>query len=137
MNSLDPVQIAILTIAVFLGSPELAAIVGPYAIICLMASIGAAWSLGGTKGLNALQALGYYVLILATAVVSTFYITVLLVRFFGSYFPTSADGKAETWIMGVVSFLIGAIGPEWRKLIQWGICILKRKGKEKFEGDAK
>ena len=136
MNHLDPVNVAVLAFAALIGSTELAQIIGPYAVICILASIGAAWSLGGTKGLGWIQALGYFFLIVSTAIVTTFYTTQMIHHFFGSYFPKDSSGHPATWLMGGVALFIGGVGINWKSLFVIGVSKLKNKVKALFGGNA-
>lgn len=45
MNQLDPVNMAIALASVIFG-PALAGVIGPYAVILIASTVGAAWSLG-------------------------------------------------------------------------------------------
>lgn len=135
MNQLDPVNVAVLAFAALIGSTELAQIIGPYAVICIMASIGAAWSLGGTKGLGWFQSLGYFFLIVLTAIITTFYITQGILHFFGSYFPKDSSGHPATWLMGGVALFIGGMGTNWKGLFVIAANKLKSKVKALFGGN--
>ena len=134
MNQLDPVNVAVLVVAALLGSNELAHIIGPYAVICVMAAIGAAWSLGGTKGLNWFQSLGYFFLIVLTAIITTFYITQGIIHFFDDYFPKDAQGNPATWLMGGVALFIGCVGTNWKGISLIIVNKVKSKIKTFFGG---
>lgn len=126
MNQLDPVNVAVLAVAALIGSTELAQIIGPYAVICIMASIGAALSVGGTKGLNTLQALGYFVLVVLIAITFTYYLTQLCIVVFGPWLQFKGD-IPPTWLMGVVAFVVGCIGTNWRSVPKWITSSVKEK----------
>lgn len=134
MNQLDPVNVAVLAFAALIGSTELAQIIGPYAVICIMAAIGAAWSLGGTKGLNWIQSLGYFFLIVMTAIITTFYITQGIIHFLGSYFPKDAQGNPTTWLLGGVALFIGGVGTNWKGVSKILVDKFKDKVKSLFGG---
>lgn len=135
MNQLDPINVAVLAFAALIGSTELAQIIGPYAVICILASIGAAWSLGGTKGLGRAQALGYFFLIVLTAIITTFYTAQVILHFFGSIFPKDSSGHPATWLLGGVALFIGGVGTNWKSLFVLVASKLKNKVKALFGGD--
>ena len=135
MNQLDPVNVAVLAFAALIGSTELAQIIGPYAVICILASIGAAWSLGGTKGLGRAQSLGYFFLIVFTAITTTFYTAQVILHFFGSIFPKDSSGYPATWLLGGVALFIGGIGTNWKGLFIVAAIKVKNKVKALFGGD--
>lgn len=134
MNQLDPVNVAVLAFAALIGSTELAQIIGPYAVICILASIGAAWSLGGTKGLGRIQSFGYFLLIVLTAIITTFYAAQVLLHFFGPIFPKDSSGYPATWLLGGVALFIGGVGTNWKSLFVLGAGKFKNKVKALFGG---
>lgn len=110
-QSIDPVSVAILVASV-LVSQQLAEIIGPYAVIVMAASTGAAWSLGRQDSTTRLGAVAYMVKINLTALL----LTVGAAEFVGWMWPSFAGHK---WILAPIALLVGAIGNEWPVVVRW------------------
>lgn len=110
MNNLDPVNV---TIAIFatLFSPALAAIIGPYAVILVSATVGAAWALGRRDPSAKLSAFSYFLRLNATAAMVTVGIASVLGAWLGHEDPT--------WMLSLIALVIGGVGDDWPKLISW------------------
>lgn len=108
---IDPVSVAIL-IAGILVSPQLAEVIGPYAIIAIAASTGAAWSLGRHESTTRLAAAGYMVKINLTALL----LTVGIAEFVGWMWPSFQGHK---WILAPIALMVGAIGNDWPNVGRW------------------
>lgn len=110
-QSIDPVSVAILVASV-LVSQQLAEIIGPYAVIVMAASTGAAWSLGRQGSTTRLGAVAYMAKINLTALL----LTVGAAEFVGWMWPSFAGHK---WILAPIALLVGAIGNEWPVVVRW------------------
>jgi len=110
MNNLDPVNVATALFAVLFG-PSLAAYVGPYAVIVIGASVGAAWSLGRRGVTSRFDAFAYFLLMAATALL----VTVPLAEWLGGWLGHS-DSR---WLFAPVAIVIGGVGSDWPNLIRW------------------
>lgn len=110
MNNLDPVNV---TVAVFatLFSPALAAIIGPYAVILVASTVGAAWALGRRDPSAKLSAFYYFLRLNATAAVVTVGLASTLGAWIGHEDPT--------WMLAPIALIIGGVGDDWPKLLTW------------------
>ena len=126
-HHLDPVRVIIDLVLTFGGSLVASEIVGPYAVIVIMASIGAAWSVGAKKEfehdkegklvkVSRFKANRDFLLLVITATFATYYITQLIVNLFGEAMPELADGSPINWVMGLVALTIGVVGTHWKLL---------------------
>lgn len=123
MNNLDPVSLIALLLAA-IGSGHMADVLGPYAVIVILASTGAGWSLGETKGLSHLESVKYFILIVMTAIFTTYYIAIGIVAFTGTMFVAAgSEGTPVTWLMGGIALGIGLVGTRWKKV---GNLLFKR-----------
>ena len=111
-QSLDIVSVAIAFFALVF-SPELSALIGPYVVILVGATLGAAWGASrrpaSTRGSSALYVAGMVGLALLVTVPAA----ELSARFLGVHLH---------WLLGPVAAVIGGVGPDWmleriRKLI--------------------
>jgi hypothetical protein len=113
-----PIDIVTLFIAIdtALFGPELAAVIGPYAVILLGAALGAAWSATrrepGTRGSTLLHML----LMMGWALLVTVPAAAIAGRTFG---------WEAKWLLGPVAVVIAGIGPDWPNVGRWGIGVLK------------
>ncbi len=101
--SLDIVSV-LTALAALVFAPDLAALVGPYAVILIGATLGAAWGATRRKATSRLGTLGYIAGMVGLACLVTV--------------PAAAVGSKLTglhlhWLLGPVAALIGALGPEW------------------------
>ena len=111
MNAqLDPVSVAIALASVIFG-PALAAVIGPYAVIIVSATVGAAWALGRREPGARLGAAWYFLRLNATAVLVTAGMATLAGRWLGI---------AETnWMLAPIALLVGGVGDDWPRLARW------------------
>ena len=108
-NHLDPVSVAVVLASTLFG-PQLAAIIGPYAVILLGATVGAAWALGRRDTAKKYNAVAYFSLINATAVL----VTVSISRIVGGWL---GHGDAN-WLLAPVSMVIGGVGNDWPAVLK-------------------
>lgn len=110
---LDPVNAAIALGSVLFG-PQLAAIIGPYAVILIAATVGAAWSLGGRIPGTRVGAVRYFLLLNTTALVVTVQIANGLALWL--------DLQHTTWMLAPIALLIGGVGDSWPRIMRWAIA---------------
>jgi len=103
-NHLDPVSVAVVLASTLFG-PQLAAIIGPYAVILLGATVGAAWALGRRETDKKSGAVAYFMLINGTAVLVTVGISNLVGRWLGH--------EDANWLLAPVAMVIGGVGHDW------------------------
>ena len=103
-NHLDPVSVAVVLASTLFG-PQLAAIIGPYAVILLGATVGAAWALGRRETDKKSNAVAYFMLINGTAVLVTVGISNLVGRWLGH--------EDANWLLAPVAMVIGGVGHDW------------------------
>jgi hypothetical protein len=125
MNQLEPTNVAIAMASVLFG-PALAGVIGPYAVILIASTVGAAWALGRRDPLARLGAAGYFLRLNATALL----ITVGLSTLAGNWL-----GFAETnWMLAPIALFVGGVGDDWPKIGRW---VIERLGRilERRTGD--
>lgn len=116
MNSLDPTTVLIAIFSTIMA-PQIAEIVGPYTIIVIASTTGAAWSLGDKPTLTKLQSLRFFIKINMVAILITVFISYLI----GNYI-NMADRQ---WLLAPVALLIGLLGNEWGKINGWLLAKVK------------
>ena len=118
MNAqLDPVSVASALASVIFG-PALATVIGPYAVIIVSATVGAAWALGRREPGARLGAAWYFLRLNATAVLVTASMATLAGRWMGI---------AETnWMLAPIALLVGGVGDDWPRIGRW---LLERAGR--------
>lgn len=116
-SNLDPVSVAIALASILFGS-SLAGIIGPYAVIILSATVGAAWSLGRRDPAVKLAAVWYFLRLNATAVLITASLANLVGRWFGL--------DDHTWLLAPVALVVGGVGDDWPMLGRWLLVRLGR-----------
>lgn len=128
MNNLDPVSVTVALFATLL-SPALAAIIGPYAVILIASTVGAAWALGRRDPSAKLGAIAYFLRLNATAAVVTVGIASIAGKWLGHEDPT--------WMLAPIALVVGGVGDDWPKLVSWlGRLVIERKlGKSNDSGD--
>ena len=110
MNHLEPTSVAIAIASVLFG-PALAGVIGPYAVIIIASTVGAAWSLGRRDPSARLGAVWYFLRLNATAVMVTAGLATLAGRWLG---------VAETnWMLAPLALLVGGVGDDWPRLARW------------------
>lgn len=103
-NQLDPVSVSVVLASTLFG-PQLAAIVGSYAVILLGSTVGAAWALGRRETDKKVNAVGYFTLINGTAVLVTVGISNLVGKWLGH--------EDANWLLAPVAMVIGGVGHDW------------------------
>lgn len=128
MNNLDPVSVTVALFATLL-SPALAAIIGPYAVIFVASTVGAAWALGRRDPSAKLGAFGYFLRLNFTALLVTVGVATLAGRWLGHEDPV--------WMLAPIALVVGGVGDDWPKLLTWiGRLVINRKlGKSNQDGD--
>jgi len=128
-SQLNPVE-ATVALLLLVFSPEAAKIVGPYAVIILSAALGASWSLGRKPPLerNA-GAFAFFLKIIGTACL----VTVGLAELAKHYFKLDID---ITWLLAPIGLLIGGVGDDWPKLVNWAWEKVKGRIGAKIEGQS-
>lgn len=111
-SQIDPVSAAIALAGVLFG-PALAAIIGPYAVIVIAATVGAAWSLGRRDQTMRWGAAWYFLRLNATAVLITVGIATLAAKWLGV--------TEQNWLLAPVAILVGAVGDDWPRVTRWMI----------------
>ena len=118
MNAqLDPVSVAIALASVIFG-PALATVIGPYAVIIVSATVGAAWALGRREPGARLGAAWYFLRLNATAVL----VTVSLANLAGQW----VGQQNTTWLLAPIALLVGGVGDDWPRIGRW---LLERAGR--------
>lgn len=109
-SHLDPVNVAIALAGVLFG-PTLAAVVGPYAVIIIAATVGAAWSLGRREPAPRLGAAWYFLRLQTTAILVTASLASAAARWLGL--------DDHTWLLAPIALLVGGVGDDWPRLMRW------------------
>lgn len=125
----DPLDIVSLAIALvaLIASPQVAAMVGPYAAIALLAITGAGIALSGNNAeMTNWQACKYVSIRVLLALV----LTVALAKFVQVFWP----GLQPIFTLIPVAFGIGWIR-DYNKVIEWFGSILKRKAEKGLNDD--
>lgn len=116
-SQLDPVSVSVALASVIFG-PALANIIGPYAVIILSATVGAAWALGRRDPDARLGAAWYFVRLNATAVV----ITVSLAKLAGLWLGM----EDHSWLLAPVAIVVGGVGDDWPAVGKWLVAMAGR-----------
>lgn len=125
---LDPVSVAIALAGVIFG-PALAAFIGPYAVIIISATVGAAWALGRRDPAARLGAAWYFLRLNATAVVVTVGLATLAGRWLGI-----AD---HSWLLAPIALIVGGVGDDWPTLGKWMFVRAGRVLERRASGEGK
>lgn len=125
-SSLDPVSVAIALSSVIFG-PALAGIVGPYAVIIIASTVGAAWALGRRAPDEKLSAVLYFVRLNMTAMLVTVSAANMAVQWMGI-----EDGQ---WMLAPIALLVGCIGDDWPRVGRWLMTRLGRLIERRASGD--
>ena len=125
-SNLDPVSVAIALSSVIFG-PALAGIVGPYAVIIIASTVGAAWALGRRAPDAKFGAAVYFLRLNLTAMLVTVSAANVAVQWMGI-----EDGQ---WMLAPIALLVGCIGDDWPRVGRWlmmrlGRLIERRSGGE-------
>jgi hypothetical protein len=116
-DNLDPVS-AITALMVLVFSPELASVVGPYAVILLAATTGAAWSLGRRDPATRSNAFWFFVTINMTACLLTVGIASLAKQ-------TLHIEAGVNMLLAPVGLIVGGIGHDWPSVGKWLLNIFR------------
>lgn len=111
---LDIVAVAVSLAALIFGN-DVAAIVGPYAVIVVAAVLGSFWSASRRPEGSRLATLGYLLAMVLTSVLFTVGLAEIVARHLGA--PDARPFFAP------VSLLIAGIGPDWPAVGRWVISI--------------
>lgn len=109
-SQIDPVSVAIALAGVIFG-PALAGVIGPYAVIIISATVGAAWALGRRDPAARLSAAWYFLRLNATAVVVTVGLAQLVGRWLG--------GEDQSWLLAPIALIVGGVGDDWPRVGRW------------------
>lgn len=107
---LDPVNLMITVLAAWLG-PSLSQVLGPYAVILLASTAGAAWSLGRRDPTERRSAIWFFLRVNLTACVLTSGIATLLSK---AYTLSSLE-----WTFAPIAFGLGLVGDDWPAVRGW------------------
>lgn len=110
MHSLDPTTIMISVLSLVMV-PSLAEIIGPYAVIVLASTTGAAWALGEKEMTSRFQAVKFFIKINMIAIL----VTVVIANLIGMYINIAN----KQWLLSPVALAIGIMGNSWGKLGKW------------------
>lgn len=108
-GSIDIVTLSV-AVATTLFSPELAAIVGPYAVILFGATLGAAWAASREAHISRMQTLWYILGVVGWALIVTVPASELIDKHWGI---------ESRWTLGPVAALIGGVGRDWPLVLKW------------------
>lgn len=126
-SHLDPVSVSIALASIIFG-PALAGVIGPYAVIIISATVGAAWALGRRDPAVRLSAAWYFLRLNATAVLITVSLANLAARWLG------ADDSR--WMLAPIALLVGCIGDDWPRVGRWLLMRASRVIERRTGGDA-
>ncbi len=107
---LDPVSVSIAVASIIFG-PALAGFIGPYAVIIISATVGAAWALGRREPDVKLGAAWYFLRLNATAVLVTVSLANLAARWIGS--------DDSHWMLAPIALIVGCVGDDWPRVGRW------------------
>ncbi len=123
MNQLDPINVSVAVASLAFG-PVLAAVIGPYSVIIIASSVGAAWSLGRRESLSKIGAGFYFLRLILTAML----ITVSIASVIGDWL----NHDDSSWMLAPIALLVGGVGDDWPKLVSWGfkwaVGLFERRG---------
>lgn len=115
---LDPVSVATLLLASALG-PQLATVVGPYAVIIIASITGAAWSLGRRPPGSRVGAAVYFARLCLTAVL----LSVAIESAVQKAWPSVTDSH---YLLAPIALLVGGIGDDWPGVGRWFLGVVAR-----------
>ena len=117
-TKIDPISASTAFAAVLVG-PELAHIVGPYAVILLASTTGAAWALGRTAPMSSrVSAILFFLRLNLMALL----LTVPLAHGASAAF----EFNEANWLLAPIALGIGAIGNDWPAIGKWFVTRLGR-----------
>ena len=94
-----------------LFGPALASIIGPYAVIIISSTVGAAWALGRREPGARLGAAWYFLRLNATAVLITVGLAGVTGRWLGV--------DDHSWLLAPIALLVGGVGDDWPRVGRW------------------
>lgn len=115
-KTLSPIELAI-ALAGLIFSPELARIVGPYAVIVVAAATGSAWALGRVEKTTRTSALWFFLRMNITAILLTVSIAVLVRKLA----PAWAGIDNDEWMLAPIALIVGGVGDDWVRIGRWAI----------------
>ena len=126
-QQLDPVSVAVALAGVAV-SPHLAELIGPYAVILLAATTGAAWSLGRREPMRKRDAVWFFLKLNATAVLLVVGLATLVTQAWPNF-------SGVDWMLAPISLIVGGVGENWPDVGRW---VVQRIGRlvEKNTGGA-
>lgn len=113
-KTLSPIDLAI-ALAGLIFSPELARIVGPYAVIVVAAVTGSAWALSRADKTSTWEALWFLTRMILTATLLTVSLAMLLRKLS----PAWVGLESDEWLLAPIALLVGAVGNDWRHIGRW------------------
>ena len=116
-NQLDPVSVAIALAGILFG-PALAGIIGPYAVIVISATVGAAWALGRRDPAANISAAWYFLRLNATAAI----VTVSIAKLAGIWLGMDD----HSWLLAPVALIVGGVGDDWPSVGKWLVAMAGR-----------
>lgn len=127
-SHLDPVSVAIALASVIFG-PAMATIVGPYAVIIIASTVGAAWALGRRAEGARLGAAWYFLRLNMTAVLVTVSLAKLASRYVG--------GGDQYWLLAPIALIVGCVGDDWPHIGRWVLTRIGRLVERRVNGGDK
>lgn len=118
-SNLDIVYVTVSVLTVLFG-PQMAAVIGPFAVIFLSSVGGAAWAVGrrpAAERSTANDAL-FFARLVITAMVVAGGLAVLAERWTG-------EGTSQ-WTLPIIALAIGAVGDDWPSVGRWFAGIVRR-----------
>lgn len=131
-TKIDPITASTAFASVLFG-PDLAHIIGPYAVILLASTTGAGWALGRHPPMaTRMNALAFFLRLNVMALLLTVPFAHGATRVF--------DLADASWLLAPIALMIGAIGNDWPKVGQWvfsriGRLLERRTGTDTPNGD--
>lgn len=110
MQTLEPIAVSVALLSLFID-PYIASMVGPYAVIVIASTIGAAWSLGNEEEMSIRRAMWFFTKINFTAIL----VTVLI----ASVVSHRTNFNNPQYLLAPVALSIGIIGNRWSTLGEW------------------
>lgn len=116
-QQLDPVNVGIAIAGVVFG-PVLAGIIGPYAVILIGSTVGAAWSLGRRDQTAKMGAAWYFLRINLTALLVTVGLATLAGKWLGV--------EDSRYLLAPIALIVGGVGDDWPRLARWVLMLRLR-----------
>lgn len=114
--SIDIVTVAI-ALAATMFSPGIAAVVGPYAVILLGATLGGAWAASRQTQPDRMATVWHILGCIGIA---------LIVTVPASELVASRWGLESRWTLGPVALVIGGVGKDWPGVFRWCVWAAKK-----------